>query len=198
MMKMRDYMISKAGKPKKRKLWGRAAIFIAGLILGGNLYRLNASALVGNTLPMPFGIGMAVVLSGSMSPALDVNDLVIVRETDSYEVNDIVVYQSSDTLIVHRIISKDGETIVTQGDANNVADAPIEIHAIKGEVIARIPAAGLVVNALKTPAGILIALIIAVALLELSFRKEKDSSEKELESIKAEIRRLKEEQEEKE
>lgn len=182
---------------KNAALWRRLALAVLGIILGVNAYLASAKGLAGNQMPMPFGFGAAVVLSGSMEPNLGINDVIIVRETGSYEVNDIVVYQSGNTLIVHRIIAKDGETIVTQGDANNVADEPIAIHAIKGEVIAHIPAAGLVVNALKTPAGILIVLIAAFALTELSFRKEKGKREKELEAIKEEIRQLKEEQEKK-
>lgn len=185
--------VSGSGKLRRRIL-----LVITGLILGLNFYRWNASALAGNALPMPFGTGMAVVLSGSMEPTLEVNDVIIVREADRYDAGDIVVYQSGRTLIVHRIIVKDGETIITQGDANHAADAPIEMRAIKGKVIARIPWLGAVVNVLKTPAGILIVLVVAFVLTEFSFRKEKDKDEKELEAIKAEIRRLREKQEEKE
>ncbi len=188
----------KQTKKKKSALWRRLALAALGIILGLNAYLANASGLTGNQMPTPFGFGAAVVLSGSMEPTLKTNDMIIVRETGSYEVGDIVVYQSGNTLIVHRVIAKDGETVVTQGDANNVADDPIAISVIKGEVIAHIPAVGLVVNALKTPVGILIVLLAAFALTELSFRKEKDKDEKELEAIKAEIRRLKEEQNEKE
>lgn len=191
-------------KPSGKKKTGaktilrRLALAVLGIILGVNAYLANARGLAGNLMPMPFGFGVAVVLSGSMEPTLGVNDMIIVRETDSYEVDDIVVYQSENTLIVHRIIAKDGETAVTQGDANHVADAPVEIRAIKGEVIAHIPAAGLVVNALRSPVGILLVLIAAFTLTELSFRKEKGKDEKELEAIKTEIRRLRKEQEEKE
>lgn len=185
-------------KKKKSALWRRLAMVVLGIILGLNAYLANARGLAGNQLPMPFGLGAAVVLSGSMEPVLGVNDVILVRETGSYEVGDIVVYQSGSTLIVHRIIAKDGESIITRGDANNIADAPIEISAVKGKVIAHIPAAGLAVKALRTPAGILIVLAAAFALTEFSFRKEKDEDEKELEAIKAEIRRLKEEQGEKE
>lgn len=168
-----------------------------GIILGLNAYLANARGPARNQLPMPFGVGAAVVLSGSMEPTLGVNDVIIVREADSYEVDDIVVYQSGMSLVVHRIIAKDGETIITRGDANNTADAPIAASAIKGEVIAHIPAAGQIVNVLKTPAGILTVLLAAFALTEFSFRREKGEDEKELEAIRAEIRRLKEEQEEK-
>ncbi len=188
----------KQTKKTKSPFWRRLILALLGIILGVNAYLANARGLAGNQMPMPFGFGAAVVLSGSMEPELGVNDVIIVRERDSYEVNDIVVYQSGSTLIVHRIIAKDGETIVTQGDANNAADEPIDMRVVKGEVIAHIPAAGVVVNALKTPVGILIVLVAAFALTELSFRKEKDRDAQELEAIKAEIRRLRKEQDERE
>lgn len=183
----------KRKKKKNSALRRRLVLTALVIILGVNIYHINARRLAGSQMPMPFGFGAAVVLSGSMEPTLGINDVIIIRKTDSYEVNDIVVYQSGNTMIVHRIIAKDGETIITRGDANNVEDAPVEIQAVKGEVIARIPAAGLVVNALKTPAGILIVLIAVFALTELSFRKEKGRDEKELEAIQEEIRRLKKE-----
>ncbi len=188
----------KQTKKTKSPFWRRLILALLGIILGVNAYLANARGLAGNQMPMPFGFGAAVVLSGSMEPELGVNDVIIVRERDSYEVNDIVVYQSGSTLIVHRIIAKDGETIVTQGDANNAADEPIDVRVVKGEVVAHIPAAGVVVNALKTPVGILIVLVAAFALTELSFRKEKDRDAQELEAIKAEIRRLRKEQDERE
>jgi len=170
----------------------------AGLILGVNVYLANARGLAGNQMPMPFGFGAAVVLSGSMEPALEIDDLLIVREMDKYEVGDIVVYQSGSTLIVHRIIAKDAQTVVTQGDANNTADEPIALQAVKGKVVARFPGVGRAVNILKTPMGTLAVLIAAFALMELSFRKDKDKDEKALESIKEEIRQLKAELEGKE
>lgn len=181
---------------KTHALWRRLALAALGVILGVNTYLANAKSLMGNQMPMPFGLGIAVVLSGSMEPALGVDDVILVREADRYEVGDIVVYQSADTLIVHRVIARDGETIVTQGDANNAADAPIDSSVIKGTVVAHVPGLGRVVNALKTPAGITIVLIAAFAMTELSFRKEKDADERELEAIKAEIRRLRDEQQE--
>ncbi len=188
----------KQTKKTKSALWRRLGLGALGIILGINLYLANARGLTGNQMPMPFGTGVAVVLSGSMEPALSVNDVILVREADCYEVGDIVVYQSGKSLVVHRIIAKDGETVTTQGDANNIADDPIEQRAIKGKVIAHIPAVGLAVNALKTPAVILILLIATFVLTELSFRREKDKDEQELEAIKEEIRRLRKEQEGKE
>jgi len=173
--------------------WRRVLLVIIGLIVGINVYSWNASTLAGNTLPMPFGIGASVVLSGSMSPALEVNDLIFVQEKDEYEVGDIVVFQSGKSLVVHRIVAKEDNTITTQGDANNVADDPIHVNAIKGAVVSRIPFFGAIINVLKFPAVGIILLIGACVLTERSYRTEKRKKEKSLDAIKEEIRSLKEE-----
>lgn len=174
----------------------RAVFLIAvSLILGINIYSWNARSLTGNALPMPFGYGGAVVLSGSMEPSISVDDLIIVKAADSYEVGDIVVYQTGRISVVHRIVAMDGETVTTRGDANNVHDDSIELSQIKGKVIAHISHVGKVVRLLKTPMATALLIAAAVLTVELPYQKEKNKKEEELERIKAEIRRLKEEQE---
>ena len=163
------------------------------IILGLRLYSWNASTLVGNAMPMPFGYGSAIVLSGSMEPTLHVDDFLVVKQSDSYQVGDIIVFQNGCELIVHRIISIDEDTITTQGDANNVADAPISRKDIKGKVQKSIPKFGILVNFLKKPIGVILLLAAAFLLTELSFRKKKETAQKNLDVIKEEIRRLKEE-----
>ena len=180
-------------KPKKHSFFRHALLVVFGLILGVNVYFSNAKLLVGNALPMPFGTGAAVVLSGSMEPTLSKGDLIFVRKSDIIEQGDIVVYQSGSSLIMHRVVQLDGTSVVTQGDANNVPDEPIQTAQIKGVVIGWIPAVGILFNALKTPVGAFITLLAAVALIELSFRKQKDEDDKTLSEVKEEIRRLKEE-----
>ena len=160
--------------------------------VGVNLYSLNASRLMGNQLPMPFGYGAAVVLSGSMEPEFSAGDLIVVKEAESYSLRDIVVFQDGRSLVVHRIISMDAETVTTQGDANNVADDPIQISAIKGKVIFCIPFLGNIVGALKTPLGTLGILAAVVLLLEIPQRNEKKKDEEEKQKLIDEIKRLKE------
>lgn len=164
------------------------------VVLGINLYNWNARSLTGNVLPMPFGYGAAVVLSGSMEPTIMTDELILVKAQDSYQTGDVVVYQTGKLLVVHRIVDIDGETVTTRGDANNVDDSPVELSQIKGLVFAHIPHVGAVVRLLKTPAATMILVIGAVLTVELPYRKEKEKKEEELERIKAEIRRLKEEQ----
>lgn len=170
-------------------------LVFASVVLGVNVYLWNAKSLMGNSLPMPFGIGTAVVLSGSMEPAIQVDDLIVVARQDSYELGDIVVYQSGNMLVVHRIVELGPDTVVTRGDANNVPDEPVRKEMIKGAVVARISGAGGIVRLLKAP-GVTVGLIAgALALSELTYRREKKKDEDELDKIKEEIRRLKAEQE---
>ena len=171
------------------------ALACVGIFLGCNIYLWNAQSLTGNVLPMPFGVGMAVVLSGSMEPELSVNDVIIVQQQDGYEVGDVVVYQSSGALVVHRIVRIDGETVVTKGDANNAEDSEMSISLIKGEVVGHIGGAGAMVRLLKSPLVSVGLLGLSIFLLERSYRKEKQKGDDEMDAIKAEIRRLKAEQE---
>lgn len=185
-------MFAKPKNPKKKfNILRFLLLLFVGIFAGLNLYLWNANSVVGNAMPMPFGYGMAVVLSGSMEPELSVDDVIIIKDTGDYQVGDTVVYQSGTVPVVHQIISIDGETVVTQGIANNVADDPISMEIIKGELVGVIPGAGGVIRAVKTPAGVIIILAIAFVLLELSYRGEKKKDSADLERIKEEIRRLK-------
>ncbi len=175
----------------------RVILVILGLIIGTNAYLANAKTLTGNQMPMPFGYGAAVVLSGSMEPVLSKGDLIIVKEKESYKVGDVVVFQSGKSLIVHRIIKIDDKKVITQGDANNVADPEFDTQFIKGKEVFRIPYIGVLVDIIKTPTGTIVILIFAFWMVEYSFRKQKNEDSKKQEEIKAEIRRLKEEQEKK-
>ena len=175
----------------------RVILVILGLIIGTNAYLANAKTLTGNQMPMPFGYGAAVVLSGSMEPVLSKGDLIIVKEKESYKVGDVVVFQSGKSLIVHRIIKIDDKKVITQGDANNVADPEFDTQFIKGKEVFRIPYIGVLVDIIKTPTGTIVILILAFWMVEYSFRKQKNEDSKKQEEIKAEIRKLKEEQEKK-
>lgn len=182
-----------ADRPKKKRRTGAARILlfvIISLIIGLSVYRWNAERLAGNAMPMPFGFGMSVVLSGSMEPELSVNDLVIIAKSDSYKTGDTVVYQSQGDLIIHKIIETDGVTAVTKGTANNIPDEPIQVEAIKGKLVIKLPKVGIAVRGIRTPIGVVIILAAAFLLLGLSYRREKAHDDAELEAIKAEIRRL--------
>ena len=162
-----------------------------GIVLGLFVYTQNAKGLLNDKIPMPFGYGMSVVLSGSMESRLSVDDLVIIKATDNYKVNDIVLFQDGNSLVIHRIIEIDGDTVTTKGDANNTADEPINKSQIKGVLVYDIAGRGAVVNLLKQPVSVFILLAAALLLTELSYRKEKDKDTEELDEIKKMIEELK-------
>lgn len=186
------------------------ALVIVALIVGINVYTFNASRVVGDAVPMPFGVGATVVLSGSMEPELSTGDLLFIAKRDSYGVDDVVVFQSNRIAVVHRIIEiyeekvDDGEGevtktfAITQGDANNTPDDPITMDQVKGIVVFRIPLVGYLVNIIKTPLGTIVILAAAVLLLERSFHKEKSKDDDKLEEIRREIEKLKQQSAEQE
>ena len=183
-------------KTKKNKITGivrLVLIAICGGILGFNLYSANANKLVGNKLPMPFGYGWAVVLTGSMEPSIQAGDLIIVSEDKTYDTGDTVVYQQGGMLVVHRVVEINDDMLTTKGDANNAPDAPIEKSAVKGTVIAVVPKAGTLVQFIKTPIGTLIVVAAVFVLTELPYRRKKQKDDEERQKIIDEIKRLKDE-----
>lgn len=169
-------------------------LIVCGTVIGVNVYLMNAQNLVGNKLPMPFGYGSAVVLSGSMEPEFSKGDLIIVKETADVDINDIIVFKDGANLVVHRIVGMGGEVIVTKGDANPVEDNPISPSAVKGKVIFVVPYLGTAVEFLKTPVGIIIVVAAAIMLVEVPHLREVKKDDEEMQKIIDEIKRLKDEQ----
>ena len=168
-------------------------ILVISLTLGLTVYTWNAKRMMHNELPMPFGVGASVVLTGSMEPTLRVNDLVVVKRADEYNVGDIVVFQQGNQLIIHRIIEKNDEEakITTKGDANNIDDGQIPVSAVKGKYSFRVPFVGLIVKGLKTVPGIIIVLGLSAFLMIRSWRNERMESDKDLDDLRKQIAELK-------
>lgn len=194
------------------------------LIMGIGLFSIVSSKINGNQLPMPFGYGIGVVLSNSMKPELQVDDLIVVNASGDYEVGDIIVFQNGKSLTVHRIvdiqtmkykeyeenylgneisdpiIGSDGKrpndpendvvVYTTKGDANNANDKPILESKIQGEVIKVVPGGRAIVDILQSPIVTILAGVLAIFLMQASFKKQKKEDSAELEALEAEIRKL--------
>ena len=119
-----------------------------------------------------------IVSSGSMTPVLDVNDVIIVQENiplDKIKVGDIIVFSSPDNhheVIVHRvaeILTQDPLQIRTKGDANSYSipgtDMPISKNDYIGKVAYVIPHLGYVERSLSPPVNYVIAVAIAGILI---------------------------------
>jgi signal peptidase len=134
-----------------------------------------------------------VVSSGSMVPNLNVNDILVVRDGNSFhdlKVGDIIVFDrpdGADRVIVHRVaeIFDDSEgnhqIIRTKGDANDGSipgtDFPIREDDYIGKVAYVIPGAGVVTKILSPPVNyIIIAAIIALMVVtQISKRKNNNN-----------------------
>ena len=134
-----------------------------------------------------------VVSSGSMVPNLNVNDILVVRDGNSFQdlkVGDIIVFDrpdGADRVIVHRVaeIFDDSEgnhqIVRTKGDANDGSipgtDFPIREDDYIGKVAYVIPGAGVVTKVLSPPVNyIIIAAIIALMVVtQISKRKNNNN-----------------------
>ncbi len=160
-------------------------------LLGVDLYVVQSTVFLRDAMPMPFGYGVSVVLSGSMEPALSAGDLIVVREEESYAVGDAIVFRDGAGFTVHRLQSIDGETFITRGDANNTDDAPIRAADVKGKVVKRLKGAGDLVSAVRSPIGIVVTLGLAVLLFEAPYFLRDRKKREELDAIRAQIEQLK-------
>ncbi len=167
-------------------------LVIGCILLGFSVYNCSASKASGDKLPMPFGFGFAVVVSGSMEPTISINDMIIVKKADEYVQDDFVVFHQNGLLVVHRLIGFNDDTgeVITKGDANNSADTPIKYDSIKGKVVGHIRGVGPIINFFKSPIVVVLILGCAFFLMEYSFKKEKDEKKEQIEKIKEEIREL--------
>ena len=153
-------------------LWNIVFYVFLILVLGGALlFALNPSS--DKTI---FGYRAYEVLSGSMSPAIKVGDLVLVKKTDAGEVKtgDVVTYFADDgqTTVTHRVIDMtlqgDQIVITTQGDNVDQPDQPISGDRVLGVVTCSIPKVGGLLGSIReNPAGALIILVVVLAVIGL-------------------------------
>lgn len=131
--------------------------------------------------PNFFGFSTAVVVSGSMSPNIETNDMIIIKEQKEYNINDIISFNSGKSIVTHRIIKIENDGFVTKGDANNVEDQNIVTKdAIKGKVVMIIPGIGNTIAYMQSPLGLFLIAMFAFIIIIIPTRK------KEIETTKTE------------
>lgn len=124
-----------------------------------------------------FGYSLFEVATGSMSPTIEVGDVVITKLTKEVNANDIIVYMDGKDIITHRLIEKNGDEIITRGDANNSEDKPIEEKMIIGEVVKIIPQLGTWQQILSSP-EVLVLIVILILILSVIYAYTSKSEEK--------------------
>jgi signal peptidase I len=104
----------------------------------------------------------------SMEPGFHTGDLAVLRPAGSYEVGDVIAYRSDslNTTVMHRIVDRDGDRFVTQGDNNSWLDEdhPALDH-VKGSLWFQIPHGGKALAALRSPALVLPVTVAIGALM---------------------------------
>lgn len=90
-----------------------------------------------------FGYSFFEVASGSMSPTLEIGDVIFVKLTNEIEENDIILYSEGNSFITHRLIKKEQDRLIAKGDANNSEDKPIKKEQVLGKVGFIVPRIGI-------------------------------------------------------
>jgi len=150
---------------------------VLGIIFGtiGGFYGISCLVL---RTPMPY----SVVMSGSMKPALNEGDIIIVKYMNPGEIqlNDIIVFWAVSwgignpgTPVVHRVVDiqvSGGYTYQTEGD-NNPGPDPYTAHAnVIGKVIQILPGVGFLAYYVNTAGGSwVIYLLIGITIIALVY-----------------------------
>ena len=178
-------------KKKKFLIIKIILIVIISILIGFAIYIWNAQ-MVGKTIPMPFGFGLAEVVSDSMDPTIKKGDVIMVVPQDEYEVGDIVAFYDSIGILTHRIYSENEDgTFVTKGDNNRSKDFDsLKQEYIIGKVVKNFEGLGAVVSVMQSPPIIIMFVIVIAFLLFLSNKKEKEAEQEEISKLKQQISAL--------
>ena len=82
-----------------------------------------------------FGYSVFSTETGSMSPAIEKGDIVIIKIGDEIKEKDIITYKKENVFITHRIEQMNDDFIIAKGDNNNTEDEPIKKDEVIGKVV---------------------------------------------------------------
>jgi len=124
------------------------------------------------------GYDMYVVKSQSMQPAIEMGDMVITGPVhgildQAIKPGVVVTYQLGQSLISHRVVSFDGKTLVTKGDAVEDLDPQtVDVSQVKGLYLFKIPKLGYLSAFIHTKLGWFLLVIFPALLLEVFIVRE--------------------------
>lgn len=158
-------------------------------------------------VPSVGGILPLIVLTDSMYPEIHSGDLIICHTEgpENVKVGDIIAFfdpaGNGTSVVTHRVLevneTEDSVEWVTQGDANNAADAmPVPASKLVGVYQSRIPNLGNVVMFMQTTTGLIVCVVCPILLLvgwdilrrrkyEKSQKADTDALLRELEELRA-------------
>jgi len=125
------------------------------------------------------GYFCAIISSGSMEPAVSINDLLFINGCEFYQPEDIVTYVSrSGSLITHRIKEVTDRGYITQGDANNIPDEIVFAQSVLGKTVFVLPGVGGIIDGILSPVGIVLLAIILLVLCLIQRINEEQNENK--------------------
>jgi len=139
------------------KIAGYVVTALLAVMLLSNVYTIIARAVTGEAQPKFLGFSSAIVISGSMSDTIEVNDYIICLDVKDYDEGDIITFKSErGSLITHRIVGETESGFITQGDANNTPDSePVSKSDIVGKVVIILPKLGVFIEFMQSPMGLM-------------------------------------------
>lgn len=137
-----------------------------------NIYMCYKKIVLDEDIVKIFGYSGLVIVSGSMEPTLDIDDLIIIKE-ETYKEQDIVTFKDGKSFVTHRIIKIEDDLVYTKGDNNNAQDRPISKSQIEGKVIYKINGFGRIISLISSPVGILIILMIIFLIIKSTIKNER-------------------------
>ena len=118
-------------------------------------------------------IKFMIVQSGSMTPAIKMGSIVMVKPADDYKIGEVITfgpYSKTKAPTTHRIydikVEGGAPVYITKGDANNAPDTgEIKKEDIVGKVLFSVPFVGYAVDFAKKPMGFALIIIVPAAII---------------------------------
>lgn len=127
-----------------------------------------------------FGYSIFSTETGSMSPTMEIGDVVIVKIGEQVQEKDIITYKKDNLFITHRIVKIEGNSIIAKGDNNNTQDEEITQDAVVGKVVFIINNVEIWKNVFSDMNVIIPIIITLILFVILVFYKEKNEPNKEV------------------
>lgn len=208
-MKKLEYKVEEISKKIRRKkivhkITKAFVVAFLTLLLIINLIMFYQTEHNPENIPSIYNISILNIVSHSMEPIINVNDLIIIKNctVEELEVGDIITYRKKDkSIVTHRIVDiEKNDTIeyTTKGDNNNIEDdEKISYDQICGKYLFKIEKAGKFVEILQKGNGIISIIIIILILVILKNSNDKKKEERKRIREKYEIKKKRDEYTEK-
>lgn len=114
---------------------------------------------------------MYSVRTESMNPAIKMGDMIVTGPLNGLfsgelQPGEVVTYIRNEDLITHRVVSVDGNTLLTKGDAMEESDPwTVAMSDVSGAYLFKIPYGGYLANFIRTKLGWFLVVILPSMLL---------------------------------